>query len=337
MILFKYLCKYLYTFLCLIVLLTASPCLQSAQAKTKFKPFVGNWELETKYGILGYLSIDRKQKKGIFDTRTSQPLKLRIKTANKLGTVIKISGSDSNTQIKGKLLIDRNTYKVIAGYLKTNHSDKVTVTGIAIPADTLAAYNAPRKVKAVLKLKPGSKRIAKVGKGFLIHGQISNRGPAGLPTDKIIVFIAVPDTLSSVDVVTSNRMSQCGSYPFPSRGEQVFWCLAKSLGPGKPKKASLKLRIVPSPVHFSNGGKFIVRIYTHVNPQDNVISVSAIDRKMTVAVKGEGSAPSPQPTNQPNQCYIQCFLYGHGCYEGEHDRDCCSRCKRQCGFSQTTC
>lgn len=170
--------------------------------------------------------------------------------------------------------------------------------------------------------------------GFNIKAEILNRGPSGLPHGKVLVFVQVPDSLSSMEVISSNRMDECGSFLNGISKVRQAYCSIKSLGPGVPNKASYTIRVLPGESSFYSGGKFTAIVYIFALTQDGLIRVDGIQRQITVTVKGKKiSQPSCDlcPTNC--SCFRRCWYSDHNLTEW-NDWDWTRYCWRicNCGF-----
>jgi hypothetical protein len=266
--------------LCLLIVLLFGA--DTAWAESRFRPFAGVWELAAGGVTIGHMVVDHQQSRAVLELNIGT-YTARMKPANKAGTAMLISVHKSDLGIRGKLYIDKKTFKVLYGTFSFR-SDR----GDYPPLDYA------RRAKAVLEVEPAGKRIAKAGQGFLMHARVINKGPAGVPRDQVTLYIQVPDGFSNLEVISSNRMSEgsCDDYYEPGKFRGA-WCTAQSLGPGVPVKAQLTVRMVPDAAHFAKGGKFTAHVFISSSNRDGVIEVTAVRQQTTIRVEGTDQDPPP--------------------------------------------
>jgi len=260
----------------------------------------------------------------------------KIDPANRTGTAIEVFAIDGHrVRIRGKLVIGRDTFQTFHGKLHiTAAGDNVSVDVTGVP---MSSSEYVRRAKAVLEIEPADKRIAKAGQAFLLDAAIINKGPAGVPADKVTLYISVPDTLSDLKIVSSRRMvkGSCNSFHDRVGQYRVAWCHVQSLGPGVPNRAQFRAQVVPDAALFATGGKFTAQVFISRDWQDNVIDVTAVRQQMIISVKGASSSSGDEPTGEQKQCYYACV--SRGSLPGESFHEECSRCKRECGWKDTSC
>lgn len=307
----------------------------TVQAKPKFRPFAGVWQVVTEKNDLGFLVIDRREKQGKLEIAL-ETIKLRVRPANRQKTAIIIYGLNKRWRVHGRLLLDKITFKVLVGQLKLRSTEGETFV-LDVAAAAIASTEYQRKAKAILKIEPARKRIAQAGKGFLLDAVVINKGPGGIPRDKVTLYISVPDSLTDLEIISSNRMANasCNDYHDQKGRYRVAWCSALSLGPGVPIKASFTARVFPNEQVFAKGGYFTAHVFISTKKQDGVIEVSAVGQEVTIRVNGNAAAPSEEPSPAQKRCYLECI--GLGNKPGESFHEACSRCKRKCKFKDSSC
>ena len=261
-----------------------------AWGKAKFRPFAGLWLLANADRQIGRLIVDKQQRSAVLELGVGGNLRsfdAKIDPANKTGTAIEVFAIDGHrVRIRGKLVIARDTFQTFHGKLHiTAAGDNVSLDVTGVPMSS-AEY--VRLAKAVLEIEPAGKRIAKAGQAFILSASIVNKGPAGMPADKVTLYISVPDTLSDLEIISSNRMVEGSCDGLHDRGgkSRVAWCHVQSLGPGVPTKAQFAARVVPDAQVFARGGTFTAQVFISRDWQDNVIDVSAVRQQITIRVKG---------------------------------------------------
>ncbi len=315
-----------------------------ADVKPKYKPFAGRWAMETQYGDSGHLEISQNQNSariilagalGLLTRETS--LVATVNITNEAGTAIRITTHGSAyVRIDGKLKIDKETYQIIYGKLRIfdlqsrKHRENLLLATMEVAAYAVSSAQFSRNANLFLDIERAGARGAVAGKPFLLRGIVEAKGPTPVPDQKVFVFMQAPDTLTSMEVVSNNRMSRCGELYNQVQKIRTAWCLLRPLGPGTTDKASFTVRVVPSAEHFQGGGKFKI-VMTPGISSGGPISFTArpVRAKATINVKGNSNSNNT-PFNK-EKCWMKCY-YSDGCRPSESDGACQARCNKKCGY-----